>query len=753
MKLKTLLGLIMLGATSVAVGQTTAVWNPAANASSTGNFNEAANWTTSSVPDNTIKVVLNVPGAEDCRVTDTQAVLQLVMGDNNTGEILRIENGGDLTTDASIWSAIGYNDQAELVVETGGTITFGQHMWVGLIAGGEGTINITGGTVNVTAMTGLGWDGGIGVVNVKSGNLNCAQFHDTNSIKDGSNMDIEAGTVKITTGLTVETFTANYVDNGRITAYGGTGTVVVEKIDGDIFVTANAPTTWTGSWSNGAPIAGVNAIISTAYDGAGFTCNDLTIASGISADISSGTLDVQGDVMNEGTLSIASGASLLTYENNSWTGSATIHRDTRYANGKYSFVGTPVAQDASITGSDLGTHVYKYQESVNYDTDNGINRWIEAANDQLVPGVGYTQAFAQSLAFSGTPNTGTVTVSGLSHTVTAAASAADRGWNLVSNPYAAAINVETFLADNSSVINNAIYLWDDGGSDAGRRTSSDYITANTIGTVNNGPSGDSFNGYIASGQGFFVQVTSETADASVTFSEAQRVAGNNNSFFRKNNSGSHIKLALQGAAYNELLIGFRADATLGFDTQYDAVKLQGNENIAFYSLIGQERMAIQGLPILQGDEVAIDLGYDIQQGGVYSLSVAELQGLPLGYELVIESEHQSHVLNAGQSVELNLAAGTGVLTARLRKSGVLSTDAHAAIRLYKEGAHLKVSGLKTGPTSLRLFDLSGRKQFEAAAVVPDYQGNWSGKVTMQSGKVYILQVINGKDVSSIKFVY
>ncbi|RED94955.1 autotransporter outer membrane beta-barrel domain-containing protein [Marinoscillum furvescens] len=753
MNMKTLFALVLLSATSVVFGQTTAVWNPAANSSSTGNFNEAANWTTGTVPDNTIKVVLNVPGAQDCKVTDTQAVYQLVMGDNNVGEILRIQDGGTLTTDNTIWSAIGYNDQAELIVESGGTITFGQHMWVGLIAGGEGTVNITGGTVNVTSMTGLGWDGGVGYVNVKSGNLNCAQFHDTNSIKDGSVMDIEEGTVKITTGLTVDAFTTNYVANGRITAYGGSGTVVVEKIDGDIFVTAIAPTTWNGSWTNGAPSAGVNAIISAAYDGEGFTCNNLSIGVNALVNIASGTLDVQGDVLVEGSLSVASGASLLTYEANSWAGNATIYRDTRYADGKYSFVGSPVQQDAAITGSLLGTSVYSYDETQNYDTDSGLSRWIDAANTELVPGVGYTQAFTQSLSFVGAPNSGSVVVSGLSHTVAAAASTSDRGWNLVSNPYAAAINVETFLADNSTVINNAIYLWDDGGSNAGRRTNSDYITANAIGTVNNGPSGDSFHGYIASGQGFFVQVTSETADASVTFNESQRVSGNNNSFFRKAKASSHLKLALAGEFYNELLIGFRADATTGFDKRYDAVKLKGNDAFSFYSLLNDQRLAIQGLPELTSEELTVALGYELEQAGTYSLSVAEMQGIPAGYDLIIEVAHKSYVLGMGQAVTLELPAGNGQMTAHLRKSGILSAQGSTDVRVFNDGSQLTIAGLETGLQDLHLFDLSGKACFEALAVTPDHLGSWSAMVPLESGKVFILKVVNGRELTSIKFVY
>ena len=77
-------------------------------------------------------------------------------------DALIVADGGTLNTSAEIWSAIGYNDTARLVVETGGELTFGQHMWVGLTPNSYGTVELNGGTINVGQMTGLGWDGATG---------------------------------------------------------------------------------------------------------------------------------------------------------------------------------------------------------------------------------------------------------------------------------------------------------------------------------------------------------------------------------------------------------------------------------------------------------------------------------------------------------------------------------------------------------------------------------------------------------------
>ena len=151
-------------------------------------------------------------------------------------------------------------------------------------------------------------------------------------------------------------------------------------------------TEWNGTtWSNGTPNTGMAAIIKDDYSGAGFKCRSLRVAETKTATISSGTLEVTANVYNDGSLVIESGASLLTYDGaiNVWEGNgATIKRTTRYAGGKYSFVGSPVASDAGITGAALGSFVYSYNEATAFGAD-GLARWENAGAAQLAPGVGY----------------------------------------------------------------------------------------------------------------------------------------------------------------------------------------------------------------------------------------------------------------------------------------------------------------------------------------------------------------------------
>jgi len=214
--------------TATAVRGATTVWNPAANPMSTGMWSEALNWTDGLVPDSN-KVVTNVPGARELILNTEATVRQFVFGDGGPGGVVRIADGGTLTTTQG-WSGMGWTDTSTVIVETGGTINFAEHAWIGWE--GNATLIIDGGTVNVAGMYGTAFEGqsGSASVQVKKGLLNLANIHPDNSIPDGSVLNLELGVVKIT-GDHLEKVNA-YVEAGKITAFGGSGTLDISLTEG-----------------------------------------------------------------------------------------------------------------------------------------------------------------------------------------------------------------------------------------------------------------------------------------------------------------------------------------------------------------------------------------------------------------------------------------------------------------------------------------------------------------------------------------
>jgi hypothetical protein len=209
------------------VSHATTVWD--AIGAAPLNWNVSANWT-AGVPvasgDGPTKAVFNRSGRAECEVTDARALGQLVQGDNGPGGVVRIRSGGSLTS-GNNWTAIGYNRDARMIVETGGALNCASHLWIGYTAPAVGRLDIAGGTVNVTGQLGLGWSGGTGHVSVTNeGILNLTQFDATLAISGASSLDIGAGSVVIQGDRT--NAVRDYIAAGKIIGFGGSGTPVVD---------------------------------------------------------------------------------------------------------------------------------------------------------------------------------------------------------------------------------------------------------------------------------------------------------------------------------------------------------------------------------------------------------------------------------------------------------------------------------------------------------------------------------------------
>ena len=368
------------------------------------------------------------------------------------------------------------------------------------------------------------------------------------------------------------------------------------------------------AWSNlSGPGASDHVSIEGSFNGAGFECDALYVSGELTTS-SESALVVNGDLSNDGTIEIPSGSSLVTLGDISGDGEFIIHKNTRFdkTTGRYSIVGSPVTNGNS---SELGSLVYEYDESVAYGGNEGANRFLVVGADaSLTPGKGYFSAFTGAISFEGTPNTGEITVP-IPYT------AGDSpGFNLVANPYPAAIAATDFIAGNDD-ITGTLYLWDDNDSETARGSNSDYLTINEFGMAGNmTPAGNEGNwdGYIRSGQGFFVQA--DASAGSVVFNNAMKSTANNTDggFFRENRYQQLRIILTNDHAASDILIGFSDEATSGEDKGLDARKFSAGSKISLYSLIDDRPYVIEALSAAV-DHGTFSIGFEVDESGTYQL--------------------------------------------------------------------------------------------------------------------------------------
>ncbi len=112
------------------------------------------------------------------------------------------------------------------------------------------------------------------------------------------------------------------------------------------------------------------------------------------------------------------------------------------------------------------------------------------------------------ISFDGPPNFGTIEISDIVFNNDEGNNEdSDNDYNLIGNPYPAAIDIEAFLKTNTEtnkVIDGTVYLWTHATPLADGTYGNDYITYNYVGATGTDENTE-VSANIGSGQGFFVR--------------------------------------------------------------------------------------------------------------------------------------------------------------------------------------------------------------------------------------------------------
>lgn len=209
--------------------------------------------------------------------------------------------------------------------------------------------------------------------------------------------------------------------------------------------------------------------------------------------------------------------------------------------------------------------------------------------------------------------------------VTNNAAAADVGWNLIHNPYPSAISWAA-LKGATPNIDNAIYAYnaDLNGGAGGNAT---YVNGISSPAVGSGGIGD----VIPMCQAFYVHSTGATA---LNATESIKVAGNP-TFLRTSNQSNlnlvRLKLNRSTGFEDETVLYTQSGATANFDSDFDAIKMSGQDPYAPTISIEKDSTIFQinAIAPIVGTYTALVktlTGYS----GSYTISATDFTTFPLG---------------------------------------------------------------------------------------------------------------------------
>lgn len=324
-------------------------------------------------------------------------------------------------------------------------------------------------------------------------------------------------------------------------------------------------------------------------------------------------LNLSSTLTNTGTFNIADDASLIqgtgSTVSNSGTFNVTRNKPDGQASNLYNLWSTPVSSET--VGDINPSRAYQ----LNAPGTTTANWQSISSGTSLTVGRGYAFTGVNSHTFSGTVNNGNISI--------AIESDGNNGnYNVIGNPYPSAINAKDFLDANATNLDGYLNLFS-------HNEGYSYTVANQQITINNAGAtvagstdgGQTLtNTYIASCQGFYVQLNDGIYSGNINFTNSMRKGANK--FFKSNKpepvkAKFHMQLIDGNDTRYNTLFAVVEGTTKMYDRGWDAPA----KNLKGMHLstrdASQKDMCIQSIPFVS-TSVRIPLNLGVAVPGNYS---------------------------------------------------------------------------------------------------------------------------------------
>lgn len=470
-------------------------------------------------------------------------------------------------------------------------------------------------------------------------------------------------------------------------------------------------TSWDGStWSNGLPDINKKAIIN---DSLVLTSDlevcELEVSVNGFIQIPSGfTIRVKGQIINHTSAEnfiVESGANLLQEENIENIGQITVRRESQPIKRlDYTMWSSPVSgqQIQAFSPHTLPNRITTYEGISGYvpvpdvtaDFLSGKGYMFRAPNNwDTIPSVYQGE-------FIGTPFNGELITSTYPGSFTS-----------IGNPYPSNISADMLMTENYGIA--TLYFWTNlNSSSNGSYAGNNYAIYTFLGGTSSGGNIPAPDGIISVGQGFII--ASESSE--IIFTNKMRT-DNRAVFYKNDDLEKHriwLDLSKDKEVQNQIIIGYMAEASNEIDHQIDG-KLFPYEGSALYSIVNEEKLAIQGraLPFQASD--IVKLGFKTTKSGNFDISISAFDGL-FGEEenAIYLKDKELNLIHSLKESSYTFESNEGEFNERFEiiyenEINMSTEDLNKeSVKIYTKDQNIILESKNEKIFSVELYDLNGR---------------------------------------------